>query len=140
MTTIHDKEFGVIVNTGHTADFGELCPLKKDRVLSQSMFNFMFYRLSDKTTRVIHTMYSKMHTPMGDLLFTKVWKKRSKALQEGFKSILNRTTANGTRSVGLSSINDDLMYNKSLKDNEAMYPNRSWYREYQQQKRYSFKK
>jgi len=134
MTTVYDPELDCIINTGHSAIFKER-PIHKDRIEAQILFNYMFYRLGDKSTRFIHSMYSSLEVPVdSELILKKIWKNRAKVLQKGFLDILSRLTENGTKKVEKDQVVDDLLYFKALQENSEMYPNRSWYKELKQLK------
>ena len=132
VTSVYDPELDCIIVTGQTTTFEEQ-PLHKDRVAAHILFNYLFYRLGDNSTRVIHSIYSSLNVPIhSEFILKQIWKKRSKHLQNGFLNFLKQKTENGTKHFERNQVTDDLNYLIGIKENSEMYPNRSWYQEYKQ--------
>ena len=134
MTSVYDPSINCYMNIGHTCDIEEtLRPARKDRVDAEILFNYMFYRMGDRSTRFIHTVYTDLHVIMdSDIVLNRIWKKRSKQLQNGFETLLALKTENGTKSIDTTKINDHFQYMRAVEENLKL--NRNWYEEYQRKK------
>ncbi|KAG2386819.1 hypothetical protein C9374_001854 [Naegleria lovaniensis] len=132
-TSFYDPGIESYVNIGHTADNGEL---PNTCVLNRCLYAYMFQKVGEKSTRFIHTVYTDLELRFNPIALTKkVFKQRTAFLQNGYEALLKELTQNGTKSVISShGLSDELQYNRAVQENAAMYPNRSWFKEYESRK------
>lgn len=135
MTSLYDFGLDCYINIGHTAHF-ESRSTPKDRVEICGMSFFMFQRIGNSSTRITHIAYTNLEVAMNSIFVIKqLWKKRTKLLAKGYTNVLKEVTNNGTKRIDHSTIKDHLNNFKSVKENSDMYPNRSWYKEYEFKKK-----
>ncbi|KAF0984681.1 hypothetical protein FDP41_000580 [Naegleria fowleri] len=132
-TSFYDPGIESYVSIGHTADNGEV---PNSCVLNKCLYTFVFQRVGEKSTRLIHTVYTDLELRFNPILLTKkVFKQRTAILQNGYETLLKELTQNGTKSViSTNGLRDVLFYNRAVQENAAMYPNRSWFKEYESRK------
>ena len=137
MTSIYDESVNCYMNIGHTCKIEEdLRKNKEHRVDAEILFNYMFFGTGEKSTRFIHTVYTDLHIPFdSDMVLGKIWKKRSKQLQQSFEELLHLNTKGGTVNMDPAQINDHFQYFRAVEENAKL--NRMWYKEYENKKRRS---
>ena len=77
MTTIRDPSIDMIMAAGHTCEM----PREKqdDHIDAQLMFYYMFYRVNDRETRFVHTVYTDLKLPLNaNYMLKLILKKRAK--------------------------------------------------------------
>lgn len=132
-TTIQESD--LLLHVLHTADFPEEeMPISPRVKKAASLSYYLFNRIADNLTRVVHVTYSSFDLPFQtDLLYKIFWKKRSKALFKGFNKTLNTTTKNRTLHATNHEriqVQDNHKHIQAMLDNKKAFPNRSWYDEW----------
>ncbi|KAF0979265.1 hypothetical protein FDP41_001608 [Naegleria fowleri] len=132
-TAIYDPFIDMYMFLAHSAEFEPEDNLPTDiGVKAHGLVYYMFYRVSEKLTRIVHIIYGDMNLPVySDQVMKVIWKKRVKEHQKGFAKILNEMTENGTISMEqLSRMEDGHNTKLCVSENREVYGNRSWYKEW----------
>ena len=78
MTTLYDPGIDAYICTGHTTELDERMPYL-NRVETFILFNYIFFRTGDSTTRLIHTIYCDFSLHINtDMVAKMIFKKRAK--------------------------------------------------------------
>ncbi|EFC36899.1 predicted protein [Naegleria gruberi] len=128
-TTIQETD--LLFHLLHTADFSEEEMPSQGHVKADSLSYYLFYRLSDRFTRLVHVTYTNFDLPFQTNLLSEIfWKKRAKLLFKGFTKTLNVLTKNGTVPASDHEISDCHKHRQAIEDNKKVFPDRSWYKEW----------
>ncbi|KAG2377912.1 hypothetical protein C9374_008997 [Naegleria lovaniensis] len=130
-TAIKDP-IGMYMFLAHSAEFEEQeIPHHKGEVQGKGLFYYMFYKVNENLTRIVHVVYSDMMLPFNpELMLKMIFKKRAKEHYTGFERILNELSENGTKPVDTSKFVDGQNTKKCCEDNCKLYPGRSWFYEW----------
>ncbi|KAF0983365.1 hypothetical protein FDP41_010430 [Naegleria fowleri] len=130
-TAIKDP-IGMYMFLAHSAEFDDNeIPHHKGEVQGKGLFYYMFYKVNENLTRIVHVVYSDMMLPINpDLMLKMIFKKRAKEHYTGFERILNELSENGTKPIDTSKFVDGQNTKKCCEENCKLYPGRSWYYEW----------
>ncbi|KAG2382169.1 hypothetical protein C9374_005371 [Naegleria lovaniensis] len=132
-TTIYDPYADCIVTVGHsTRSF--LHPreqeLTQNKVIIDILYCNMFFRVNENTTRFIQTAYCDPKLPMTDgFIVNASIKSRARRFRKTFLNILETVEDDSPIMQA-----DSFKSKQAILDNQRVYPNRSWFKEYESRK------
>ncbi|KAG2379296.1 hypothetical protein C9374_007435 [Naegleria lovaniensis] len=135
-TAIYDPLIDMYMFLAHSAEFEQQDNIPQDiGVQAHGLVYYMFYRVSEKLTRIVHIIYSDLNLPISsDTVMKLIWKKRVKEHQKGFADILKEMTSCKNGSMismdQLTKMEDGHNTKLCVEENRQVYGNRSWYQEW----------
>ncbi|KAF0980088.1 hypothetical protein FDP41_012993 [Naegleria fowleri] len=146
-TCIYDTHAECIVNVGHSTlpldHSQQYKDFANDKVVIDLHFCSMFFRVNMTTTRLVQVCYVDSKFPLNSqALSQNIITKHAKTIFEKFESAMrlynkscNSTQSPNEHHISSSLASDVFKIQQALDDNSRLYPNRSWFKEYESRKK-----
>ncbi|KAG2382168.1 hypothetical protein C9374_005370 [Naegleria lovaniensis] len=139
-TCIYDPHAQCYVNVGHSTSplshSQQYQDFAREKVVMDLLFCHMFFRVNMNTTRFVQVYYLDHKLPQA--LSQSIITKQSKTMFENFESTIQQSRccqSSCQNHVTPSPSLDVFKIQKALDDNSRLYPNRSWFKEYESRKK-----